>query len=264
MRYFWMGLVTAILIIGFDRGVEATGVGLAPAKEGVGVSVDYSHIFDQKLENPADTAGASVDQSQAVLAKIHYAFDQKYSVYAKLGTADLEGSLTGISGADRATYKLDYDFGFAWGLGGKAIFELGATDYRAIFDLQYLRWESGFGSLTVNGASPSSLSASDATVDDFSLSTILAREWHLGDAVLTPYLGVKFSLVSVDYGTVSHDGVTVGGTTFLGFSQMDLDSEDNVGIIVGTRYDITGDLFLNLEGRFIDETAMTVALEYEF
>ena len=50
---------------------------------------------------------------------------------------------------------------------------------------------------------------------------------------------------------------------FLGFSG-DVVSENNVGIIVGAEYDITEGVSLNVEGRFIDESASTGSLRYRF
>jgi len=41
-------------------------------------------------------------------------------------------------------------------------------------------------------------------------------------------------------------------------------SENNVGIIVGAEYDITEGVSLNVEGRFIDESAATGSLRYRF
>ena len=108
-------LTGMVLLLGVNgRWAEAASVGLAPEKQGVSASVEYTHIFDQDLEESSDTKGPAVEQSQAILTKVNYAFDEHYSLYAKIGTADLDGSLTGVSGADRATYKLEYDFGFAF------------------------------------------------------------------------------------------------------------------------------------------------------
>jgi opacity protein-like surface antigen len=240
-------------------------VDVSPTKEGWSASAEYTHIFEQELEEKSDTKGPAVEESQAILAKIGYGLNPTYSLYAKLGMADLEASLTGIGlvDADRATYHLNYDMGFAWGIGGKANYDLEAV--RVVVDLQYFRFESGFDTVDINGTKPTTISsASDVTVDDFGLSAILAKEWSLGDGVLMPYLGVRGSMVKVDFGTLNHTGVTVGGTSFLGFGNMDLDSNKNIGVIAGTRYDINDRISLGVEGRFIDETAVSGSLSYKF
>ena len=124
--------------------------------------------------------------------------------------------------------------------------------------------DSPLNSLTVNGAKPGTFSGSDVAVSDLGITAMIAKEWRLGNSSLTPYLGARFSSGGVDFGTVNNSGITVGGTTFLGFSGMDIDSDDNVGAIVGTEYQITHSVALNVEGRFIDETAVTGALAYRF
>ena len=254
-------LVGVVLLLGFSsKWAQGASVGLAQEKQGWDASVEYTALLNQDIKDQTSVKNHEIDQSSAVLAKVNYAFNENYSLYAKLGMADLETQLTVVSaGADRAPYKLEYDFGFAWGIGGKASYAIGESGLRVIGDLQYLQWDSSLSSLTVNGTKPGSISASDVTVSDFSLSGILAKEW----GSFTPYLGVKLSKVIVDYGSVNHAGVTIGSTTFTGFTG-DAESENNIGVITGAEYKVTDNFSLNVEGRFIDETAITGGAVYRF
>ena len=261
------GVVSLIGLIGLlavTTTAGASSVGLPEKKTGFSASVEYGHVFDQDLEPTGAVKNIEIDESKSVLTKLSYDFNENYSLYAKLGTADLESKLIMTSAGDNAPYTLDYDFGFAWGVGGKASYPIGESGLRAILDIQYVSWESSLDSMKVNNVSASSVSASDVSVSDLSLSGILAKEWTLGNGrALTPYLGAKFSKVNVDYGTATHAGVVVGSTTFLGFVG-DANSDDNVGIVTGVEYEITDSLSLNVEGRFIDETAATASLKYSF
>lgn len=46
---------------------------------------------------------------------------------------------------------------------------------------------------------------------------------------------------------------------------MTLDKADNnVGVFIGSDYNITKNLSVNVEGRFIDETAMSIGATYKF
>ena len=100
-------------------------------------------------------------------------------------------------------------------MGGQVGLPAGDSDVRIHFDFQYLRWESSVDSVHVSNVAASSLSASDATVSDVGISAIVSKDLVPGyGTTLTPYVGVKLSSVKVDYGTVRHAGVTVGGTTF--------------------------------------------------
>lgn len=264
-QYLKVGaVVTGVLFSFFSGTARAASVGLAPTQPGPSVSVEYTHVFDQELEEQTTVKNLEIDESQALLARINYAFTEYHSLYVKMGMANLQSKLTTVSGTNRLPYNLKYDFGFAWAVGGQVTFPIRESGVRAHFGFQYLRWESSVDSVRVNNAAASSLSASDATVSDVGISAIASKDLVLGNGnTLTPYLGVKLSSVKVDYGTVRHAGVTVGSTTFLGFSG-DVKSENHVGIIVGAEYDITEDISLNVEGRFIDETAATGSLRYRF
>jgi opacity protein-like surface antigen len=68
----------------------------------------------------------------------------------------------------------------------------------------------------------------------------------------TPYLGAKYSDVRIKSKV---DEVDV---------KFKFKADDNVGAFVGISYKIMEKLKVNLEGRFIDETAMSFGLTYKF
>ncbi len=243
---------------------RAASVGLNSEKKGLSTSVEYTHVFDQELDKDAGSVDSEIDKIDAVLAKLNYAFNEYVSLYTKLGSADIDVNLAFVKGADRANYQLEHDFGFAWGGGIQASLPLGDSEWRSIFDLQYLRWDSEVNSVKVNNISASAVSSTDAEVTDLSLSALLAKKWTLSNGgVLTPYAGVKLSHVVVDYGTLSHAGITVGSTTFSGFSG-DISSENKVGAVMGTEYQLNDRWSLAVEGRLVDETAITGSAKYRF
>ena len=62
-----------------------------------------------------------------------------------------------------------------------------------------------------------------------------------------PYAGVKYSDVQIEMD---------GGET--------LNAENNVGVFVGADFKFNPTFSLNMEGRFIDETAMSLAAAFTF
>jgi hypothetical protein len=61
-----------------------------------------------------------------------------------------------------------------------------------------------------------------------------------------PYVGVKYSDAKLTSGEPKEV------------------ADENVGVFVGTDFSITDSLVLNVEGRFVDETAVSFGVTYEF
>jgi len=81
------------------------------------------------------------------------------------------------------------------------------------------------------------------------------EEWQIALEVayqykqIVPYVGVK-------YGDATGEAVaTINGAKF----KNDFENEDNVGIFVGGDIIINDSITANIEGRFIDETALSLA-----
>lgn len=66
----------------------------------------------------------------------------------------------------------------------------------------------------------------------------------------TPYVGMTYSDLRMNH---KDEDVTVK-----------FKADDNFGVFTGIGYKITDNLFLNAEGRFVNETAMSVARAYKF
>ena len=74
------------------------------------------------------------------------------------------------------------------------------------------------------------------------------------NAVVRPYAGLKVSEVSADREFTFPSGAT---------TETDLDADDHVGIVAGVEADVSGWGF-SVEGRMIDESAVTLAVNRDF
>lgn len=120
-------------------------------------------------------------------------------------------------------------------------------NYRNIKDIDY-------ETITVDGTSysKSQLGGSlDAEWQEWQVSLGVSRK--LGQ--ISPYFGIKYSDV------VASAKATISGTTY---DLDDTDSDENFGVFVGTLINLTDNLSLNVQGRFIDETAVGVELSFKF
>ena len=85
-------------------------------------------------------------------------------------------------------------------------------------------------------------------------------EWQAALAVayqieqFIPYVGVKYSDAAGDA------TATLNGTAY----KIDFENDDNVGIFVGGDYLIDDSVMINLEGRFIDESALSAGATIRF
>ncbi len=264
------GIILFLLFFMMGGLSQAASVGLPVDTEGgekhIVFSVENSFIFDKDYESGNDTT--EIDGSNAVLLKAVYAFNDNYGIYGKVGTADLEVDLdvVGTTATDVAEYDINYDYGIAWGLGFYTSYFWPYSGTKTTLDLQYYSWQSEFDSLTVSGNSPTITTSSDVEVEEWSLSLIFSKELEFEAAnenKLTPYIGVRYSDGEIDYGTVTHSNVTIGSTIFSGFSG-GMDSEDNFGVIVGLNGQFGKSWELSVEGRFVDETAVSASFSFKF
>ncbi len=91
------------------------------------------------------------------------------------------------------------------------------------------------------------------------------EEWQLALTAgykmdkITPYGGLKYSDVSLETEVAWDD--PVGGPSKV---EQEFDSDKNFGIFAGVDIDIIKNLGVNIEGRVIDETALTVGVKYKF
>lgn len=168
-----------------------------------------------------------------------YFYNASYGLYdwmsfdGKLGIGDMEFDT-------REAGRLDYDFGFsgAYGLRFK-IYDDEQKRLRAIFGFQHI------------SAHPPSEKANEvkytAIWDEWQLSLLLAK----GIGRFNPYAGVKTSqLFIIRRDSLQSDWSWNG-------------ADGHFGVILGSNADLFKNWYLNLEGRFIDETAFSLAITYK-
>ncbi|MEW6171163.1 MAG: hypothetical protein AB1472_06365 [Candidatus Omnitrophota bacterium] len=237
-----------------------------------------------------------IDRMYLTTAKISYALFKNLDIFIKLGRANLklkDESFTGrvndlinytqfgvaITPAmpiDNGNIDYDIDNSFVWGVGFKATYDL-PKNWSVGMDAQYLRHKHDYDA----SSSIMFFGGGVGFGEDYETysGTLTIYEWQIAPYIakkiknFTPYLGFKYS----DLRIKDHSQV---GFKYLFFSapfvtpQVDVGSgnytikkyrtEDNFGPFVGLDYNITKNLKLNIEGRFVDETAMSCNISYKF
>jgi opacity protein-like surface antigen len=254
-------------------GVETQG------KNKLGVGVDQEFLFDRDMELKGNwywntPAGRTLETKEEVdwmyrtMAQINYGLFDNFDVYVKLGTVDFKSKNSYAEkgagmGDDVGTIKVKGENAFVWGVGAKGAYNL-TENWIIGCDVQYLRHTNdlkGRDSWTQYNLDGSIFEISG---DDIS-GEVTFQEWHIAPYVamklgdFTPYVGAKYSDLRTSYKTKY-------ATTAIGpdYNKPKFKADDNFGVFVGTDYKLGKNLRLNVEGRFIDETAMSFSATYKF
>lgn len=183
------------------------------------------------------------------LGKIGITLVEKIDIYGLLGTADLK-----VKSWTASDYDLESDYSLAWG-GGTTLLLYETEEYgdgilRVSLNGNYRQYDPSIEKVKKGGADLSGITEKELEY----------REWGAGLGLsytldqLTPYVGVKYSDIECKLKL----------TEPAGSSSKTANSEDVIGVFVGVDYLFAENIALNLEGRFVDETALNVGLKINF
>jgi len=261
-----------LLTLASIKPVDAISVG-SPETQGKGkisVSSDNSFIFDRKFKfkgaeniDPKpleDVFGADIESGYQVMLKTSYGVLDNLDVYAKLGWADYKIDSIFQGTRPTGTYSFPFimntDSNLAWGLGMKGKHELG-NDWLLGCDLQYMRSKHDV-----------KLTKKRTTEATGEFKSSVMQDWHaafsLGKRIknFLPYFGVRYS--DARFETKGIEDQLVWGPGMDWIYNIKYKAKNNVGLFAGTDYKLGKNLSMNLEGRFIDETALTAGLTWKF
>lgn len=267
-------LVLAVGMFGVSKSAYCASVaGPGTGEQGkfsIGLEQDY--IFDRDLksqdvsysEGDAELSGTlkyKVKDLGRTMVRVGYQMSKNLNVYAKLGVTDSGGKLvstvngTWTDGIDNGTFDgKEEDKGnsaFAGGLGFKLTFPL-KDNWIIGADAQCLTHKNDFsGEATLRVFDDLGNLIGEETGATGGSATIY--EWHVAPFVaksfgkFVPYVGVKYSDMQV-----KPEGM---GT---------LKAKNNLGVFLGADFNLSKNFSLNLEGRFVDESAMSLAAVFAF
>jgi hypothetical protein len=175
--------------------------------------------------------------------------------YAILGAGEAKKQAYDINGT-KIQWDTKYDF--VWGVGGTAmLYEtkiegMGNGTFRIGVDGKYRQ-----SKLKVDHVKKDDVQMADSSVTQ---SRYNLEQWQVALAVsyqmdqIIPYVGVKYS------DATGEAKATIDGTAY----KNDFENEDNVGIFVGGDILLNDSFTANIEGRFIDETALSLGATLRF
>ncbi len=255
MKRFTFLILATLLCLPVAAYAASIGGADTQGQGKVSISLDQEIMFNRDMElsgtNFDIPPGLEIDPEikgmSRTMVKTNYKVNDNLDIYLRLGIADLvnETSLSFL-GVDVGKNELKTRNAFAYGFGLKGTRDL-ENNYLIGGDFQYLRHKNTFSAKYVEAGSP----------DEITDGKIAIEEWHIASYVgkrienFVPYIGIRYS----DLRAEIHDNED---------DKIKLKAADNFGVFLGTDYTIDDNWSLNLEGRFIDETAMSFGGAYRF
>lgn len=295
----WKKQLAVIIMLLFSAGVARAESPATLGQGKVSVGVEGGFVFDKDMEIDSaemtwkDASGAvdDVDDTDAIKsvtgginyeedsvhAKVAYGVLDKLDIYAKLGMAKGTIDNTLNYPGDDLSYILEEDGGFSWALGvkgvlyeflngvrigGSAEFGMRKNDVTGYADLNGTRYgpeEYLIADDWFTGATSATYSAEEeSTMWEIALS--ISKQF--GQAL--PYVGLKYADRKIETSS-TFTGLDGSGTVVGSMEEKyTFKPEDTIGIFVGTDYNVTENLTLNVEGKFVNETAIAFGASYKF
>ena len=207
--------------------------------------------------NVKDDPGGSDSELGFLGGKLGLTLFKKFVIYGTLAGAWYEESFTD----EGSSVKIESDKDISYGVGATAILyekELSSFDnsiLRLGVDGRFRFTDVDVDKVIIGGVTYTLPSGS---VSNMSLEY---SDWHIAGEVslqwkrLIPYFGVRY----FDFDSTAK--ATVSGTTY---EDTGSKPKSHVGVFVGTDLVVFDSMSLNVEGRFIDEEAITVGCAVQF
>ena len=262
-KYLIFILISTIVVTAVP--VRAASVG-SPKTEGQGkiaVTAEWSYIFNRDLDfkkatRPAGAESYIPESFQIVkgyntAAKVSYGLFDAMDVYIKLGVADydLKGDVY-VGDIKHVVENLSGANAFLYGGGFKLAQEL-KDGWIVGFDAQYLTSANDLDFRAVNIISGATSVAKyiDCRIQEWHVAPYLAKKI----ANFTPYFGAKYSALRLTQAEPNDPKR---------WDDLVFNADCNVGVFTGLDWNFAKNFTLNIEGRFVDETAMSIGVEYKF
>ncbi len=267
-----IGMMVGMLCVGMAASAWAASVGLPEGSSDhpVAVTVEYTQLLGRDLRAPTGET-ADISMGHQGHARISYALLDALQPYVKLGAAEFDQAFhnTNVVGLGRRNIDLDYDWGFSWGAGVSGLYYLDrypvnpSTGFFIGYAGEYLTSSNELGAASMSGAKATRV-AGRARFEEWYGAGFGGYTWELDGAGETPwkltaYAGGRYSDLRVTYkgleftvpaGTISNEGHERG--------------KDRAGVFVGLAAQAGDHWRVNVEGRFIDEEAVTARATAKF
>jgi len=212
---------------------------------------EYDLTFDRNI---VDQIGDT--ELTFVTEKIGLAFADRVFLYGLVGVAWYEQEYM----SQGARVEIETGKDLAWGVGGSVLlYEMEIDNFDCVLrlgaDAKLRSTDADINEVIVDGtkykSSDSAVSSVDYEYKDWQVAGEVSLQWKH----FVPYFGVKYSDVT------GNSKQTVAGTVY---EDKDIEAEDNFGVFTGIDMVVSDFISFNVEGRFIDENAISLGCAIRF
>lgn len=223
----------------------------------VAVSVENNLIFDKDIELPHNLSSFEYETVNQTYGKISLGVLDYINLYTKLGDS-ICGKIK-QKYTDNSTTDIQLKDGFFWGIGGNGSCPF-INNLSVGIDLQYNNWRCAVDEIEETGEIASDISG-QVKNQEFQLALFIAREFDLvkDEISVTPYVGGVYN-----YFKSKSDAIKYKNSSTSYERSWDSHGNDEWGVLVGTDIVSNDILVINIEGRFIEETAVTAGASWKF
>ncbi len=262
-KYLIFISMVMLLMTAVFAGAASVG---SPGTQGQGkiaATAEWSYVFGRDLDFKKATrppghdndrpVNFRIDRGYNVAGKISYGVFNAMDIYVKLGVAnyDLKGDVF-VGDTKRVEEDLSAGDSFLYGGGVKLAYEL-KDGWIIGCDAQYLTSGHELDFRAVNVAS--------GAVTTAKYAECRIQEWHAAPYIakkiadFTPYLGARYSDLRLSQKNPDDPRR---------WDNLIFSADRNIGVLTGVDWNFGKNFKLNVEGRFVDETAMSVGAVYRF
>lgn len=234
---------------------------------GVGAAFEYNYVDNRmnELENKRGPRSMNVKKLNQIYGKGIIGLGDYVNLYGKIGSADYD--LEFVDEPQDAKMEIDLKDGVYTGGGINALFpitELGNLSFGVGFDIQANFFLNDVESITRSGQSGVNPSGRFYAVDGQN-SIYLTCKYDIDTikSSIVPYIGGYHSWMVV--GTQKGLYYTTASTGYIDKEHYQAAYDfTSFGLLVGVDVDIAKYVNLNVEGRFVGETAITTGATVKF
>ena len=229
----------------------------------VGAEGDWT--FDRDL-SVSGGINAEENSSKAYRTRLSYHAWGPLEVYALLGAADLELEATSTVNPEKITENFNPGFQYGGGAGVHLQLPPDWWDLRVSIDGQFLQWESDLDHWSGSKTGKFSATSGNVLARAYHAALTLGRSFNLGalsvseqEWQMTPYIGARWSQF-----TAQENDLDIDRTARDDLSEAGWRADKHVGVVTGIDVRLGDHWEVTVEGRFVDETAVSASGRFRF
>lgn len=274
----WLGgvvcLLAMFLVLAWSPAVRAAGslAFLEPGRWSLGVGADYLYRldFDQYDLNRSFSGGSSdqekkdgqFEEDVLAMANLAFGLSPRVNLLFRVGLVD-GGKWLDTNLANGEQWEAKLGRALAWSLGVRfKPWQMSPEGPGVLLTAWYLRYDNrsvrDWRNLS-GGYRAEQYWSTDDEIDYWQVDLEAVAYWPLGRAV--PYAGVGYA-----YSHLDQDGTWRAQQPGLEDVEYhsDLESRDNLTLLLGMELDLGGHLFMDLRGMFLARNQVSLGLAYRF